>query len=220
MKKREAKTLDAFALFPELMQKSKVVIKSEERRKALSKFGRARNKGSSSLNSAVAPPQPPNVGWLSSGVFEDLDQVGDTPVALVLIEEQALLGPVSTGLEDLGYQVEFAETPVDAIRKIGSSNVTVVVMHSKFESEVSLAQSMVHRYMSRLNMDKRRMMFYILVDPEVKTLYELEALSLSVNLVINDLDIRYLREIFKKSFADYRRLVDPFLESLSYNRMR
>ena len=63
-------------------------------------------------------------------------------------------------------------------------------------------------------------MFFILAGPDFRTLYNLEALSLSVNLVVNDADIERLKPILKKSFRDHEELFGPLIEAVrGYEKM-
>ncbi|MBT8334771.1 MAG: hypothetical protein KJP19_10085 [Deltaproteobacteria bacterium] len=66
--------------------------------------------------------------------------------------------------------------------------------------------------MRNLAGDKRRNLYYVIIGPELKTLYDLQALSLSANLVVNNSDMKYLDKILKKGFQDYETLFRPFVE--------
>ncbi|MGI9571055.1 MAG: hypothetical protein ACR2PH_15275, partial [Desulfobulbia bacterium] len=50
--------------------------------------------------------------------------------------------------------------------------------------------------------------------PELRTLYDLEALSMSANAVVNSKDIKYINLILKKVYQDYNALYGPYLEVL------
>ena len=95
-----------------------------------------------------------------------------------------------------------------------ATTYAVVVLHSEFEGGMPLEESRIHSYLARLSMARRRRIHYILVGPEFRTLYNLEALSWSANLVVNDGDIDQFAGIFKKSSRDYTDLFGPLLESL------
>ncbi len=59
-------------------------------------------------------------------------------------------------------------------------------------------------------------MYYAIVGPNLHTLYNLEALSLSANLVINDQDLQYLEKILYIGFRDYENLFRPLLDTLRF----
>ena len=73
----------------------------------------------------------------------------------------------------------------------------------------------IHGYLTGLPTSKRRTLFYILAGPDLRTLYDLEALSLSANLVINDENINQLQAILRKSFREYEELFGPLIEAMS-----
>jgi len=112
---------------------------------------------------------------------------------------------VSKVLEDLGYQVEFTDAPLKAVEKLQFSNIAVIIQHTDFES-AALSDSIFYNYLKTLSMKKRRYIFYLLTGPNFHTLYDLEALSCSANLVVNDRDLKYLKVILKKSFHDFEEL--------------
>lgn len=59
----------------------------------------------------------------------------------------------------------------------------------------------------------------MLVGPNLNTLYELEALANSANLVINEKDIQYLDVILRKSITAYEQMFGPVMEELkAYGR--
>lgn len=196
--KKEPRTdqADAFELFPDLMQNL---------------VGAKQGKGSK--KSRVKPPPFPDLSWLGTGVYEEQEQVKDIPTALVLMGEERDNSVVPSGLQDLGYRIETADSPIEALVKLKFNSYATVLMHAEFGGE-SLAESTVYNYIKWLPISKRRAMFYILVGPDFRTLYDLEALSLSANLVINDVDIEYLKPILKKSFRDHEELFGPLFEAM------
>jgi hypothetical protein len=191
---------DAFSLFPGLMRK----IDADFRPKV--------HKG------GALPPPPPDVSWLSTGILKNKDQTKDVPAALVLMTDSGAKGSVALALEKSGYHVEYSETADDALHKLTSITFAVVALHTGFEGGVSPAESTVHNYLAKLPMDRRRRIFYILLGPAFQTLYNLEALSLSANLVVNDAQVEHLSIIFKKSFGDYIELFGPLLETIETYR--
>lgn len=185
---------DAFELFPDLMKKF-----------VGTKDGKGRKK------SLVRPPPIPDLSWLWTGVDQELEQAKDIPTALVLMGEERDNCAVPSGLQDLGYRIETADSPIEALVKLQFNSYATVLMHAEFGGE-SLAESTVYNYIKWLPISKRRTIFYILVGPAFRTLYDLEALALSANLVMNDADIEFLIPILKRSFRDHEELFGPLFE--------
>lgn len=221
MKKRQnTRRLDAYTLFPDLMQKIVTRVRPKQKSETVGTVAENTDKRlAKTPKSGVLPPPPPDVSWLKNGLYDDQKHSFDIPTTLVLMTDRATMDFVSLTFEKLGYLVDFSETPHDAIHKLTSVHYAVVIIDAKFEEGLALEESTVHNFISRLPMDRRRLMFYILVGAELRTLYNLEALSLSANLVINNADIEHLAKVFRKSFNDYSMLITPLLESLNTNRM-
>jgi hypothetical protein len=198
-RKKTIKT-DAFSLFPGLLRK----IDGDAQSKVY-KVG-------------ALPPPPPDVSWLRTGNLEFSDQTKDVPAALVLMTNSGDKGSVALALEKSGYHIEYSGTAYDALHRLTSITYAVVALHTGFEGVVSLAESTVHNYLAKLPMDRRRRIFYILLGPDFRTLNNLEALSMSANLVVNDAEVEHLSKIFKKSYRDYSELFGPLLETIGTYR--
>ena len=193
---------DAFGLFPDLMKKLVGTRDSKGQRK-----------------SSVRPPPIPDLSWIGTGIFQDEEQVKDVPTALVLMGEERADRIASAGLADLGYRIEVADSPIEGLVKLRSRSYATVLMHAEFGGE-SLAESTVYNYIKWLPVARRRELFFILTGPDLRTLYNLEALSLSVNLVVNDADLERLKPILKKSFRDHEELFAPLIEAVrGYEKM-
>jgi len=54
----------------------------------------------------------------------------------------------------------------------------------------------------------------VLIGKGFSTLYDLEALSYSANVVVNDSEIEHIDIILKKGMQDYLELFGPYIESL------
>ena len=81
--------------------------------------------------------------------------------------------------------------------------------------EETLARSVFHAHMRLLPMERRRYIFYILIGSDFHTLYDLEALALSANLVVNSDDLAHLDVILRKAIPAYEELFGPILEELN-----
>lgn len=186
--------------------------KEEENRPPESKPAAAAPKP---VNPPPAPPAPPDNTWLQGGQEEGAleEVVKDVPLAMVLVTDNSLRQQLSTALEGLGYQVEFPENGAAAKERMRFVNFAAVVLHSAFEGG-ELAASAFHQHMRKLPMVTRRLMLYVLIGPRFNTLYDLEALANSANLVVNEKDAAKLPLILKKAQHEYQLLFGPYLEAL------
>lgn len=165
----------------------------------------------------VTPPNPPDLAWLEEGVFEDDEVVEEIPLALVLMQDCEERNSIIDAIEGIGYRAEVVQTEDQAIEKMLFVNYSNVVLHSKF-SGAGILSSRFHEYMSKMDMSKRRYIFYTLVGPEFKTLYNLQALSYSANLVVNDTEVKSFNVILRKVIPEYEALFGPLMEELHIQR--
>ncbi len=177
--------------------------------------------GSSSMAGSVAqagelqqPGQPayPDISWLASGMYDEKKNIEDIPKVLVLMPDGEGKDAVVKTFEDIGYQVDLAESSIDAIAKMRFVSFAAVVLHSSLDR--SLADSPFHAYMHSMSMDTRRYIYYIIVGREFHTLYDLEALSYSANVVINDNEIAHFDIILRKGLRDYDDLFGPYINAI------
>lgn len=162
-------------------------------------------------NLPPAAPNPPDVSWLATGEYQEQTVVKDVPLVMVLMADGEARTAVSNAFSGLGYQPEFPDSAEKAMERMRFVNFAAVVLHSSFEGG-SFKDSSFHDHMCHLPMSARRTIYYVLVGPDFNTLYDLEALSYSANLVVNDSDVQHMPTILKKGLADYESLFGPLLE--------
>lgn len=165
----------------------------------------------------VKPPEAPDLSWLADGVYNDHEVVEEVPLALVLMEDSDARNGVINAIEGIGYKAETAEDAKSAIEKMMFVNYSNVVLHSRFGGP-GINSSEFHKYMSRMEMSKRRYIFYTLVGPEFKTLYNLQALAYSANLVVNDNEVKDFNVILRRVIPEYEALFGPLMEELHIQR--
>lgn len=117
-------------------------------------------------------------------------------------------------MEALGYQVMTLTSAEEAIAQVGSVNFASIVFHAGFEGG-PLAESIFHNFMRDMPMSRRRMIFYILMGPQFTTLYDIQALANSANLVVSDDDFKNFQLVLHKAIPYYEQLFGPLLEELS-----
>jgi len=165
------------------------------------------------LKTKIAPPPAPDLGWLTSGQVQEKEVIEDTPMALILLNKGPGLTTVREAYEDEGFLPVFAENLDDALDRMQFTFFAAVVLHSHFEGD-SLSSNKLHVLMRKMNMIRRRNIHYTLIGPEFTTLYDLQALSNSANLVVNDNELDQFRIILKKSLHESQKLFGPMAEAL------
>jgi len=161
----------------------------------------------------IAPPGPPDLSWLKDSAVQEDDRIEDVPMALVLYPDNEQRDIVRDSLEQVGYQVVFGKDIEEARERMRFVSFACVVLHSQFESP-KLEDSTFHQYMRNMSMQRRRYLFYILIGPEYHTLYNLQALAYSANLVINEKDLYHMSTALRKAIPLYEEIFGPFMEEL------
>jgi CheY-like chemotaxis protein/uncharacterized protein YbaR (Trm112 family) len=163
----------------------------------------------------VKPPPPPPLDFLEEkqgGIMEE--HVRDVPMALVLHADDGIRHQLGAAMEALGYQVMELTSAQEAIDQVSSVNFASIVFHTEFEGG-PLKDSIFHNFMREMPMSKRRMIFYILMGPEFTTLYDIQALANSANLVVAENDFKNFQLVLHKAIPYYEQLFGPLLEELS-----
>ena len=164
-------------------------------------------------NVKINPPPPPDIGWLASGQMQDKEVVEDIPLAMILMDKGPGLVTIQEAYEDEGFLPVFPESIDDGLDRMQFTQFAAVIMHSDF-GEASLAGNSLHTFMRKMPMIRRRNIHYTLIGPEFQTLYDLQALSHSANLVVNDKEINHFGLILKKSLHESQKLFGPMAEAL------
>lgn len=162
----------------------------------------------------IVPPGPPDLSWLKEASVEDDDRIEDVPMALLLYPDNEQREIVKDALEQVGYQVMFVDSVDQARERMRFVNFACVVQYSQFECP-KLEESTFYHYMREMSMQRRRYLFYILIGPEFNTLYNLQALAYSANLVINDKDLYHTGVALRKAIPMYEEIFGPFMEELT-----
>ena len=102
------------------------------------------------------------------------------------------------------------------VHKLKFIQFDLVILHEDYQS-VPFLESPVYHYIIQLPMSQRRHFFLALVGEEFKSTNNMEAFSLSVNVVINERDLDKSKIILKKTIADNNYFYKIFKESLKAN---
>lgn len=161
----------------------------------------------------VVPPAPPDLDWIKTGRFEEEEKVEDVPMALVLHADLATREKVKSAMESVGYRVVTAEKVEEAIEQMRFISFACIAYHTDYEPG-GLEVSVFHNSMRQMSMERRRYIFYILIGPQLHSLYDLEALAYSANLVVAEHDLGHFDLILRKAIPDYEELFGGILEEL------
>ena len=145
--------------------------------------------------------------------MQDKEIVENIPTAMVIVPDRTMENIIADCLKQEEYQVYLPESVDEAIKSMRFKNYEVVVYHSRHE-ELPLNSQDLHKFMGLMSMNKRRYIYYILIGPEFKTLYDLQALANSANMVINDNEVPFLPTLFKIGKLDYEKLFSPYITML------
>lgn len=165
-------------------------------------------------NQQVTPPPPPDLSGLSNSAYEGKGTIEDTPKVLVLMPDSPNSHLITETMEILGYQPSFVQSAEDAMEMMQFVNYASVILHSHYEGS-ALENGTFHQFMRAMNMNKRRYIFYILIGPEFHTLYGLEALACSANLVINDQDLPQLAIILRTAIPQHEAMFGAIMQEMS-----
>ncbi|MFT5701756.1 MAG: hypothetical protein ACI8ZB_004657 [Desulforhopalus sp.] len=161
----------------------------------------------------VQPPAPPDVSWLAEGVFDEQEVIEDIPKALVLMPQIPARDVVTKAAVAFGYQVEQVADASQAIEKLRFVNYAAVFLHSGYESG-GILSGKFHAYMCNMSMTRRRYTIYVLLGDEFETLYNLQAMAYSANLVVNDRELNHIGVVLKKIIPEYEALFGPLMDEL------
>ncbi len=161
----------------------------------------------------VRPPMSPDISWLSGGEKVVKQMVEGRPPALLVVPPGEVRDVLIREIDKLNYRIEEAADADDAVNKVINTSYELVICHSNYEKG-GLDTARFHGYLSRLPMTRRRDIFYVLVGEEMKTLYNLQALACSANLVVNDAEVGHIGTFLPKVIEEYRQFLTPLLEEL------
>lgn len=159
------------------------------------------------------PPNPPDINWLTKTTYQDDEKITDIPKVLVVIEPGQVRDSVVGAMIESFFQPVTVESVEEAVEQMQLIQFDSVILHSRFKGE-DFKHSKIHEILKKLPMTRRRYIFYVLIGPEFHTLYTLEALSYSANMVINEKDVGYIKNIYKKGKADSEELFGTYINIL------
>jgi len=157
----------------------------------------------------IDPPPPPDTSWLATAAVGGRpEEAENVPLALLALNGKAAAQQemMEHKLAEMGYAVTTAHSAMQALERLDTTAYSLVFCSA------DAAFKEVRRFVDRLPADQRRRIYFVLVGADLYTFHDLEALALSVNLVINDRDLPSLELILPKGLHDYEELFRPLLD--------
>ncbi|MFZ5759097.1 MAG: hypothetical protein ACOY32_05610 [Thermodesulfobacteriota bacterium] len=199
----------AFELFPDIMKNMPSTARQD--RATMSSV-----RGSETARrpaSRVKPPPPPDIAILLAGERQAVARQAEASLALVLMQEGGQRALVMKALEEMGYAVETAASEDDAQGRMAADAVGIVVLEDGFVGS-ALATSSFHRFMKSLPMARRRFIYYVLIGPRFHTLYDLQALAESANLVVHPDHAARFAVVLRAGLRCHEELFGPYVALL------
>lgn len=170
----------------------------------------------------LKPPESESIGLDTTSMlideeFDDEDEefeIYDEHDKIALILDRKHDEQWATALTELEYKLQRAKSPEHAIYKLKFSQYHVIALHEKFGG-TTLDNSSLYEFIRDMPMTNRRKTFVAIVGDKFKTMDNMEALALSVNLVINEKDFDQLETILKKSIGDNDTFYKVYRETMT-----
>jgi CheY-like chemotaxis protein len=122
-------------------------------------------------------------------------------LALICDDNAEHQGHLSSGLKDLGYNVDAALNAEDAYEKIKFNAYEVVVLNEKFSGGTP-ENNEVLEFFQGMAISDRRNIFLALVGAGLKTMDNMTAFARSVNLVISEGDLPNSKAVLRKAVSE------------------
>jgi len=167
------------------------------------------------------PPPPPPEGI--AGEFNNYDDpslqslllggIDDRPKALVVYDDEEIADMLAQKLESIGYSPSVAVNLRDAAKQLKFANFTILLVQEDYYG-ATLHSNHLLRTVQSIDANSRRNMLVVLISPNMTTLDDLLAFSLSFDAVINTAELggidRLLMSIIaraKKFYSIYREIL-------------
>lgn len=116
-------------------------------------------------------------------------------------------------LGKLGFKIEYAKSPEQAVHKMKFTQYHLAVLHENFGG-ATLDNSPIYQSLREMPMTFRRKIFVALVGKHLKSLSNMQAYQYSVNLAVNEKDMDKISLILKKSIGENETFYKVFKETL------
>lgn len=168
----------------------------------------------------VAPVKRPAPGDGGEYSYDDptlqslmMGGIDDRPKALVVYDDEEVADMLAAKLEDVGYSPSVAVNLRDAAKQLKFANFGILLVQEDYYG-ANLHSNHLLKTVQNIDSQSRRNMLVILISPNMTTLDDLLAFSLSFDAVINTADLggvdRLLLSIIaraKKFYFIYREIL-------------
>jgi uncharacterized protein YbaR (Trm112 family) len=132
-------------------------------------------------------------------------------LALVMGEDAEQSNRIEKHLDAMGFRCVLADNTRKGIGKMRLHHFDLVIFPEDFGG-AALDQSPVLHFLNHLSMSVRRRMFVAIVGNDFKTMDQMTAFALSVNLVVNKKDLGRLSMIMQRAISQNERFYKVFME--------
>jgi predicted Zn finger-like uncharacterized protein len=136
--------------------------------------------------------------------------VQNQPRALILALEGPFLQPAVTAVQQLGYTVETASNPADAIKKMAYHVYPLVLLEDRFDPEGDI----VSVHMNTLDMSVRRSICLVLMSSSFPTGDPMTALHASVNGVIGPDHLSQMPGVLSQTIQAHADFYRVYMDSM------
>ena len=137
-----------------------------------------------------------------------------TILALIMADNRDHSEKIKSTVEELGYRYILSPNTRDAIGKMRFHNFDLIILTDGFDGQ-PIEQSPILNYLNHISMSVRRRIFVALLSDKFKTMDNMMAFAMSVNVVISTKDMDKLPAIMKKSISDNERFYKVFIDTLN-----
>jgi len=131
-------------------------------------------------------------------------------LALFVGDNSDLLSHISPHIEEMGYKVIHALDVRDAVGKIRLHQFDLILLQEGFGGDIT--ENLVMKYLNRLAMAIRRKSFVVLLSNTFKTMDQMRAYALSVNLILNIQDLDKIKEVLYNAIKKQEAFYKPFFD--------
>jgi len=160
------------------------------------------------------PSKAPIVTDPSQFDNDDLEDLGILDASIkALVCDTVHCDKILPKLKDMGYKIKTVTSIGESIGRMKFTQYDLVILSEDFAGSTETNNSVL-QFIQQMQMPLRRKMFVALLGNNFRTMDNMKAFALSVNMVINFKDLDDLAVILKKSILDNDAFYRVFKETL------
>lgn len=137
----------------------------------------------------------------------------DAKLALVMPKDAGQAEAIKVAVEKLGYKYIASSNTREAMGRLRFHQFDMILLSEGFDNQ-GLEGNPIINYLNHIPISIRRKSFFVLIGDQFKTMDDMMAFAMSVNIVINPNDIRKATAILKKGLADFQKFYKVFMDTL------